>query len=79
VAACDVSVNYFSLPVTVGSADFLGLDEADLVKPRKANGDLPDVAFLHLALGSDLIAAGVDVGLPFKGKAPDLGAFESAK
>ena len=79
VAACDVSVNYFSLPVTVGSADFLGLDEADLVKPRKANGDLPDVTFLHLALGSDLIAAGVDVGLPFKGKATDLGAFASAK
>lgn len=32
---------------------------------------------MHLAAGSDLIDAGVDLGLPFKGKAPDLGAFES--
>jgi hypothetical protein len=49
----------------------------DLVKPRKPNGDLPDVPFLHLAPGSDAIDRGVDVGRPFKGQAPDLGAFES--
>ena len=58
---------------------YFGLDEADLVKPRKPNGDLPDVAFLHLAPGSDAIDRGVDVGRPFKGQAPDLGAFESVK
>lgn len=78
-AACDVSGNYFTLPLKVTAADFLGLDEADLVKPRKPDGDLPDVAFLHLAPGSALIDAGVDVGLPFHGKAPDLGAFESSR
>jgi hypothetical protein len=38
---------------------------------------LPDVDFLHLASGSDLIDGGVDVGLDFDGSAPDLGAFES--
>jgi len=76
-AACDVSGNYFTLPVTVTAEDFLGLDEADLVQPRKPNGDLPEVKLMHLAPGSDLIDAGVDVGRPFKGKAPDLGAFES--
>jgi len=32
---------------------------------------------MHLALGSDLIDGGVDLGLPFLGVAPDLGAFES--
>lgn len=78
-AASEVSGNYFTLPVKITAADFLGLDEADLVKPRKANGDLPDVPFLKLAPGSDAIDHGVDVGRPFKGKAPDLGAFESGK
>lgn len=78
-AASEVSVNAFTLPVTITAEDFLGLDEADLVKPRKPNGDLPDVPFLHLAPGSDAIDQGVDVGRPFKGQAPDLGAFESVK
>ncbi|HEX2851598.1 MAG TPA: DUF4990 domain-containing protein [Opitutaceae bacterium] len=78
-AASDVSGNYFNLAVTITAEDFLGLDEADLVKPRKRNGDLPDVAFLHLARGSDAIDRGVDVGRPFKGRAPDLGAFESKR
>lgn len=76
VEASDVSYNYFTLPVAITAADFLGLDEADLVKPRQPNGELPDVPFLHLAPGSDAIDAGVNVGLPFRGAAPDLGAFE---
>ncbi len=76
-AASDVSGNYFNLPVKIAAGDFLGLDEGDLVKPRQPNGDLPEVPFLHLAKGSDLIDRGVNVGLPFAGAAPDLGAFES--
>ena len=76
-AASDVSGNYFTLPVKITAADFLSLDEADLVKPRKSNGDLPDVKFMHLAPRSGAIDQGVDVGRPFNGKAPDLGAFES--
>ena len=75
-AASDVSGNYFNLPVKVDDKDFAGLDEADLMKPRQPNGDLPEVPFLHLVEGSDLIDRGVDVGLPYAGKAPDLGAFE---
>jgi hypothetical protein len=74
--ASDVSSNYFDLPVQVDAADFAGLDEADLTQPRQPNGALPNVPFLHLVKGSDLIDRGVDVGLPFAGKAPDLGAFE---
>ena len=31
---------------------------------------------MRLKAGSQLIDAGVDIGLPFLGKAPDLGAFE---
>lgn len=75
-AACDVSGNYFNLPVKVEEKDFAGLDTAELIKPRQADGGLPEMAFLHLAPGSELIDKGVDVGLPFAGKAPDLGAFE---
>ena len=32
---------------------------------------------MKLRAGSDAIDKGVDAGLPFNGKAPDLGAFES--
>ena len=56
--------------------DFVSIDYAELTGPRKPDGSLPDVSFFHLESGSDLIDAGVDVGLPFNGSAPDLGAFE---
>jgi len=61
----------------VTAEDFLSLDSAPAAGPRQADGSLPKINFMHLAAGSDLIDAGVDLGLPFKGKAPDLGAFES--
>ena len=34
--------------------------------------------FLHLSANSRAIDAGIDVGLPYSGRAPDLGAYESA-
>lgn len=64
------------MPVKVTDQDFAGLNDADLILPRQANGDLPEITFLHLARGSGLIDQGTDVGLPFAGKTPDLGAFE---
>jgi hypothetical protein len=33
---------------------------------------------MHLAPGSDLIDAGVNVGLPYSGSLPDLGCFETS-
>jgi hypothetical protein len=62
---------------SVTSADFLSLDANLALSPRQANGDLPNNNFLKLASSSSLINQGVDVGLPFKGSKPDLGAFES--
>ena len=50
---------------------------AGMASARQADGSLPVVPFLRLADGSALIDKGMDVGLPFAGKAPDLGAFES--
>lgn len=77
-AACEVAGNTFDsgTGLTLTAADFAGLDEADLVRPRQANGDLPDVPFLRLAAGSAAIDRGVESGRPFRGRAPDPGAFE---
>ncbi|MBC7783302.1 MAG: DUF4990 domain-containing protein [Burkholderiales bacterium] len=71
-----VSHNWFTLPVTVNDADFQSLDASQMTLPRKPDGSLPDITFMHLKPGSDLIDAGRDVGLPFNNAAPDLGAFE---
>ncbi|TWT35935.1 Pectate lyase L precursor [Posidoniimonas corsicana] len=64
--------------ISVQSSDFLSLDDSIARGPRQADGSLPVSDFLRLAPGSGLIDAGVDVGLPFAGAAPDLGAFETA-
>ena len=61
----------------VSNSDFVNIDPSQLIRPRKADGSLPDIEFMHLATTSDLINAGVDVGRPFSGSAPDLGAFET--
>jgi parallel beta-helix repeat protein len=63
-------------------ADFSDADtsmasaHAQLSATRKSNGSLPDITFLHLDSGSDLIDAGTDVGISYEGSAPDRGAFE---
>ena len=69
--------NYFNLPVSVTSGDFVSLDESLLSAPRQADGSLPAIDFMRLAPGSDLIDKGINIGFPFKGAAPDLGCFES--
>ena len=63
--------------LTVAASDFQSVDTAGIFGPRKADGSLPDVPFLKLSATSHLIGKGKDVGLPFAGSAPDLGAFES--
>jgi hypothetical protein len=63
--------------VSVSNADFLSLISAGMDGPRQADGSLPVNPFMQLVWGSDLINAGVDVGLPFHYTAPDLGAFEA--
>jgi len=68
--------NSWLSPFSVTNADFASIDTAGVRGPRKPDGSLPDVPFMHLAAGSQLIDAGTNVGLPFAGLAPDLGAFE---
>ncbi len=71
------TTNSWISPFAVSDADFASLDTTGVRGPRKTDGSLPDVAFLHLAKGSGLIDKGANVGLSFNGAAPDLGAFES--
>ncbi|MDW7981012.1 MAG: right-handed parallel beta-helix repeat-containing protein, partial [Verrucomicrobiales bacterium] len=60
----------------VSAADFASLDVSLALAPRGPDYTLPTNAFLRLAHGSRLIDAGANVGLPYLGAAPDLGAFE---
>jgi hypothetical protein len=68
--------NSWLAPFSVSEADFVSVDTAGVRGPRKPDGSLPEILFLNLAAGSDLINGGTDVGLPYTGTAPDLGAFE---
>lgn len=61
---------------SVSASDFVSLDTMGLRGARKSDGSLPDVTFGHLASTSAFINAGVNVGLPYVGSAPDLGCFE---
>jgi hypothetical protein len=63
--------------ITANAADFKCLDVSLAKAPRRTNGDLPENDFAKLVAGSDLIDKGIDVGLPFTGLAPDLGAYET--
>jgi len=63
--------------VTVTNADFQSLDTTGISGPRKADGSLPDLKLLKLASTSDLIDKGINVGLPYSGAAPDIGAYET--
>lgn len=71
------ATNSWQPPFTVSAGDFISLDTVGMRGPRKPDGSLPDIVFLNLAQGSNLIDGGTDIGLPFNGSAPDLGAFES--
>jgi hypothetical protein len=71
------STNSWLPPFAVTENDFLSIDPASASMPRQADGRLPDIEFMHLRPGSDLIDAGMDVGSPYLGAAADLGAFES--
>ena len=81
--------NTWNLKLDLTEDDFVSLDDpsmtvtgkdlstiAGMLGPRKDDGSLPDVDFLKLKAGSHAIDKGEDIGLPFAGSAPDLGAFE---
>lgn len=62
--------------LTASSSDFASLDLNLATAARNPDGTLPNNALFRLASGSKLIDKGLNVGLPYQGSAPDLGAFE---
>lgn len=76
VAGADAVANSWDLKLAPGAADFEDMSHQGWDAPRQADGSLPVLPHFRLRGGSRLLDAGIDVGLPFKGKAPDLGAFE---
>jgi hypothetical protein len=80
-ASYTASYNSWQLSPSPVVADFVAVDTvfglSRLLAPRKSDGSLPDLmGFLQLSSGSNLIDKGLDVGLPYSGLSPDLGAFE---
>ena len=65
-----------STGVTLTAADFLSLDTTQILGARLSDGEFIMTVF-HLSPSSDLINAGINVGLPYTGSAPDLGWVES--
>jgi hypothetical protein len=84
----DTMFNTWDLDITPAAKDFAsivdpsvsmtgaGVESSGALGPRAADGSMPAVDFLKLAAGSAMIDKGTDVGLPFVGAAPDLGAYE---
>ena len=85
----DSKNNTWDLNITPAANDFLSVSDpsmtvtsqsvettAGALGPRQANGSMPNVNFLKLAAGSQMIDKGTNVQLPFVGAAPDLGAYE---
>lgn len=70
--------NSWDSKFSVDASDFISVDTTGISGPRQNDGSLPEIEFMHLANTSDLINAGIDLGLPFLGIAPDLGAFETS-
>ncbi len=64
--------------LNAATSNFVGVDPASAAGPRKADGSLPDITFMHLKTGSSLIDAGTVIqGVSYNGAQPDLGCFES--
>jgi hypothetical protein len=77
MSGTNAAYNSWNLNVTMSNAQFRSVSTSGWDAPRQADGSLPALPYLHLAANSTLIDKGVDVGLPYNGSAPDLGAFET--
>jgi hypothetical protein len=70
------SYNSWNLNVNLSNSQFQSVSTSGWDASRQADGSLPVLPYLRLASNSTLIDKGVNVGLPYNGSAPDLGAFE---
>ena len=72
----DTAFNSWDLAIVPSTNDFVGVTDTAFMGPRQADGSLPALDFMKLRAGGQLIDKGTNVGLPFVGTAPDLGAYE---
>jgi MYXO-CTERM domain-containing protein len=73
----DTQFNTWDLGITPAASDFASISDTGCDGPRAADGSLPTAcAILRLTAGSKMIDKGTNVGLPYSGSAPDLGAYE---
>jgi len=68
--------NSWNTGFTCVAGDFVSLDYTQMLNDRQPDGSLPEVTLLHLTSTSGLMNKGTNVGLPFIGLSPDLGAYE---
>ncbi|MCR6109948.1 right-handed parallel beta-helix repeat-containing protein [Bacillus sp. A301a_S52] len=64
---------------TVTSNMFDSVDTSLAKRPRKEDGSLPDIHLFVPRSNTFLIDGGVDIGEPFNGTAPDMGAIETGQ
>lgn len=69
--------NSWQVAPTAGTNQWLSVDRALASAPRRDDGGLPEVPLLRPVPGGEFTDRGADLGAPFAGPAPDLGAFES--
>ncbi|WP_327712525.1 right-handed parallel beta-helix repeat-containing protein [Streptomyces sp. NBC_00464] len=72
----DSAHNTWDLGTPLSDDQFQSVATTGWDAPRKADGSLPSLPYLRPAKAGGLIDQGTDVGLSYKGIAPDLGAFE---
>jgi MYXO-CTERM domain-containing protein len=73
----DTANNSWDLGITPGASDFASISDTGCTGARDADGSIPAACtFMKLVVGSSMIDKGKDVGLPYVGAAPDLGAYE---
>lgn len=72
----EMQYNSWDLNISPAAGDFLSVSDSLFTGPRRPDGSLPDIDFMKLSQSSKMIDKGTDVGLPFNGKSPDLGAYE---
>ncbi|WP_290858927.1 carbohydrate-binding protein [Hamadaea sp.] len=70
--------NSWDLGIALSDSQFQSVSTSGWDAPRQADGSLPGLPHLRLAASSTMIDKGTNVGLPYTGAAPDLGAFETA-
>jgi hypothetical protein len=68
--------NSWDLGIALSNSLFQSVSTAGWDAPRQADGSLPVLPYLRPTTNSTLIDKGTSVGLPYTGRAPDLGAFE---